>query len=99
MTRVISPSEVTSGVRGPCYNVSHPQVTPDRASGANCAKSASTTTARVRYEDKANCDDNDNDDDDDDDQAKPCIKPSKKQLRRHLSSAELTNTARAERDK
>ena len=40
----------------------------------------------------------DNNDDDDDDQAKPCIKPSKKQLRRHLSSAELTNTARAERD-
>ena len=96
MTRVISPSEVTSGVSCPCYNVSHPQVTPDRASGANCAKSASTTTARVRYEDShSNDDDND---DDDDDQAKPCIKPSKKQLRRHLSSAELTNTARAERD-
>ena len=36
--------------------------------------------------------------DNDDDQAKPCIKPSKKQLRRHLSSAELANTAKAERD-
>ena len=43
-------------------------------------------------------DDNDNDDDDDDHQAKPCIKPSKKQLRRHLSSAELTSTVKAERD-
>ena len=31
-------------------------------------------------------------------QAKPCIKPSKKQLRRHLSSAELTSTVKAERD-
>ena len=35
------------GIRGQ-YNVSHPQVTPDRGSGANCAKSVSTTTARVR---------------------------------------------------
>ena len=42
-------------------------------------------------------DDNDNDDDDDH-QAKPCIKPSKKQLRRHLSSAELTHTVKAEQD-
>ena len=36
--------------------------------------------------------------DNDDGQAKPCINPSKKQLRRHLSSAELTNTAKADRD-
>ena len=43
-------------------------------------------------------DSDDHDDDNDDDQAKPCIKPSKKQLRRHLSSAELTNTVKTERD-
>ena len=43
-------------------------------------------------------DSDDNDDHDDDEQAKPCVKPSKKQLRRHLSSAELTNTIKAERD-